>query len=590
MIGNRRAHCFKARPTRWLALPAALLSLALLSFPPGVADAGSGCGATPCLTPSQAQAETLFAKLEQQYPAYFSPAAATQFATIAGEEAYYRNYANRYAAGLGTYQGGLWYASGGNWNRFSSLDEANLQFCGGACWASSDAAAGLTILLGSPTASSIQANIFATDLAGSASLEYGTRTGSYDFRTAPAALTAGVPLTISLQGLSPDTGYFYRLIVKPTGNSAPVVSAEHRFHTARPAGSTFTFTIQADSHLDENSVLAQYLSTLGNVLTDMPDFHVDLGDTFMCEKHSEPLSATSPPAPDQATVVARYRYERTQFGTLSHSVPLFLVNGNHEGEAGWFANGTAQNMAVWTTQARQQYFANPVPDSFYSGDVTEEPFVGKRASWYAWEWGDALFVVLDPFWNSKTQASRDPWALTLGSRQYQWLAATLASSRATFKFVFIHNLVGGLDGQMRGGIEAAPYFEWGGRNLDGTNEFAAKRPGWTMPIHSLLVQHAVTAVFHGHDHLYAKQELDGIVYQEVPQPSARNNSSGGTLAKEYHYAAGIILSSSGHIRVTVEPGKVTARYVRAWLPANENAQRKNGQIDDIWSVLAPGRN
>ena len=25
-------------------------------------------------------------------------------------------------------------------------------------------------------------------------------------------------------------------------------------------------------------------------------------------------------------------------------------------------------------------------------------------------------------------------------------------------------------------------------------------------------------VFHGHDHLYARQDLDGIVYQEVPQP------------------------------------------------------------------------
>ena len=28
--------------------------------------------------------------------------------------------------------------------------------------------------------------------------------------------------------------------------------------------------------------------------------------------------------------------------------------------------------------------------------------------------------------------------------------------------------------------------------------------------------------FHGHDHCFAKQAKDGIVYQEVPQPSSRN--------------------------------------------------------------------
>jgi hypothetical protein len=37
-----------------------------------------------------------------------------------------------------------------------------------------------------------------------------------------------------------------------------------------------------------------------------------------------------------------------------------------------------------------------------------------------------------------------------------------------------------------------------------------------MPIHQLLLENHVTTVFHGHDHLFAKQELDGIIYQEVP--------------------------------------------------------------------------
>lgn len=138
---------------------------------------------------------------------------------------------------------------------------------------------------------------------------------------------------------------------------------------------------------------------------------------------------------------------------------------------------------------------------------------------------------------------------------------------------------------MRGGVEAAPYFEWGGKNADGTGGFAAKRPGFPKPIHQLLVDNKVTAVFHGHDHVYVKQDLDGIVYQEVPQPSAKNTSSGAMLAANYHYTSGTILSSAGHIRVTVSPTQVTSEYVRAWLPQMETATVKNGRIDDTWTAL-----
>jgi PKD repeat protein len=444
-----------------------------------------------------------------------------------------------------------------------------------------------SVLLGSPTETSIKANVVSPDQSGTVWLKYGTSPGTYDKQTAPTALSAGKPLIMSVDGLTGDTRYYYRLYFQPSVGTASSPTEEYTFHTARPAGSTFTFTIQADSHLDENSDLDLYRQTLANVHADMPDFHVDLGDTFMCEKHSAAMTAVLQTAPDQATVNARYAYERANFGLFTYSVPLFLANGNHEGEQGWLTNGTSQNIAIWTSRARQQYFLNPVPDGFYSGDSAEEPFVGKRASWYSWSWGDALFVVLDPYWYTNTKSNNDGWVYTLGDKQYQWLQETLSSSRAKFKFVFIHSLVGGLDGQIRGGIEAAPFFEWGGKNLDGTMGFTQKRPDWSMPIHQLLVNHGVTAVFHGHDHLYAKQELDGVVYQEVPQPSAKNSSNGPSLAAAYHYAAGTILSSSGHIRVTVSPDRVIAQYVRAWLPKNETAQRKNSQVDDTWNSRVP---
>ncbi len=443
-----------------------------------------------------------------------------------------------------------------------------------------------TIVLGEPTARSIRAKVFSPAQDGTVRIEYGAAPGTLDRQTPERNLAAGVPLLLELPDLTPNSRHYYRLRFRAPNATATTVTEEFSFHTARTPGSTFAFTVQADSHLDENSDLNLYRRTLRNIRADAPDFHIDLGDTFMAEKHAAPLSGTSPTSSDEAEVDARYRYEQEHFGIITSSVPLFLVNGNHEGEAGWLADATGDNLAVWTSRARERYFVNPVPDDFYSGDAVAEPYVGQRASWYAWHWGDALFVVLDPYWYTRSRINADPWVMTLGDRQFHWLEQTLAGSAARYKFVFIHSLVGGLDGQMRGGVEAAPYYEWGGRSSGGTLAFATKRAGWSMPIHDLLVKYGVTAVFHGHDHLYAQQELDGIVYQEVPQPSAKNTASGPNLAAEYHYASGTILSSSGHLRVTVDPLRVRVDYVRAWLPASETAQKINGQVDASYSVMA----
>lgn len=150
--------------------------------------------------------------------------------------------------------------------------------------------------------------------------------------------------------------------------------------------------------------------------------------------------------------------------------------------------------------------------------------------------------------------------MTLGRPQYDWLTRTLENSHSKFTFVFIHHLVGGLGRSSRGGAAAAPYFEWGGKNADGSDGFAIHRPGWAMPIRQLLAKHHVSAVFHGHDHLYVHEELDGIAYQCVPQPG---NLQGGTRsATEYGYRDGTILGSPGHVRVAVTPEAVKIEFVR----------------------------
>ncbi len=249
------------------------------------------------------------------------------------------------------------------------------------------------------------------------------------------------------------------------------------------------------------------------------------------------------------------------FGQLCQSAPLFLVLGNHDGESPRGRGGEADSLAVWSNLMRKRYFPNPLPDSFYTGNSAKHPEAGLLQDYYAWEWGDASFVVLDPFWFTANQRGRsDNWRRTLGAAQYQWLKRTLESSRAKFKFVFIHHLVGGADNQCRGGAEAAPLFEWGGRNPDGTEGFKQNRPGWPAPIHQLLAQNRVAIVFHGHDHFYARQDLDGIVYQEVPQPGDPHGST--RSAAEYGYKSGTMLGSSGHLRVVVSASQAKVDYIR----------------------------
>ena len=153
----------------------------------------------------------------------------------------------------------------------------------------------------------------------------------------------------------------------------------------------------------------------------------------------------------------------------------------------------------------------------------------------------------------------------------------MEGSQAQFKFVFIHYLLGGKDQASRGGVAIARNFEWGGHDLAGNDVFAKHRPGWDLPIHQLLVKHHVAAVFHGHDHLFAKEELDGIIYQLVPQPG-QPRFDNPRSATEYGYIYGDVLGSSGHLRVTVAATEAKVEYIRAYLPEDERQDRQNGEV------------
>ncbi|MBX7213776.1 MAG: metallophosphoesterase, partial [Thermoflexales bacterium] len=286
------------------------------------------------------------------------------------------------------------------------------------------------------------------------------------------------------------------------------------------------FAVQADPHMDEQSSPTVYKQTLQGILDARPAFLIDLGDIFMIDKLNDK---------SEAAIRERYVLMKGYYDLLG-SLPLHLVMGNHDGEAGW----DKPNARPY----RAQYF----------------PAQTGPKNYYAFEQGGALFVVLDPFAYTTVKPNTDGWKWTLGREQYDWLRRTLESSKASHKFVFIHQLVGG-DDQGRGGVELARNFEWGGNNPDGGDGFEAHRPGWGKPLQQLFIDTGIDIIFKGHDHFYARQELDGIVYQTVPQPSHPGDRLNTT--DEYGYTNGRILGGSGFLKVSVFGTAVTVEFVRA---------------------------
>ena len=412
-------------------------------------------------------------------------------------------------------------------------------------------------ILGRPTDTSITVSVM-FDQVVNFYFEYGTTSGVYPNTSATYTNVINTPDEIDLHNLLPNTQYYYRTRYKLSGSGTFLASAEHTFHTQRALGSTFTFTIETDEHLyDKKGVLNEYNLTLANQEKDKPDFMLELGDVFG-DDHDPAISSSG--------CDSLHKIYRPILGKICHSIPFYICLGNHEGEKDYYLHQTPpNNMAVYSTLWRKFYYPNPFPNGFYSGNTDVELYgIGNPENYYAWTWGNALFVVMDVYRDDcDTSAKPTKWNWSLGLPQYTWLKNTLEGSSAQYKFVFAHHV----SGEGRGGINQAKLYEWGGYEQNGTsNTFTTNRPGWAKPIHQLFVDNGVNIFFQGHDHLFAHEVMDGVIYQECPM-GADSTYQIGMLANAGAYTSDTI-PGSGHVRVTVSPACVQVDFVRAYLPAD----------------------
>lgn len=386
-----------------------------------------------------------------------------------------------------------------------------------------DSAPAVTCKLISINSNSVSVSVTANSNL-KAYLEVGYTKSKVVGKSKTVSIAKGSSAVLTVSELKPESTIYYR-VKYALGSKTTFSSLSQASASTSSNSSEYVFAIQADPHMDQASSADVYSSTLGQIVKVNPAFMMDLGDIFMTDK-----------LPDKSEASIRSRFELMKgFYDKLGSIPFYITLGNHDGELG-YSNFN-------TKKYRKEYFPKQTGELAY----------------YSFTSPNALHVVLDIFTYTTSNPKDDGWQWTLGKTQYDWLKTTLENSSAQHKFVYVHHLLYG-NAQSRGGSEKAKFNEWGGLNVDGTQGFATNRPGWPKPVHQLLVENGVDFVFKGHDHIYVKQELDGIIYQTLPQPSHPGTKI--SSASEYGYEGGKVIGGSGFLKVTTSANSVKIDFIK----------------------------
>jgi len=402
----------------------------------------------------------------------------------------------------------------------------------------------------------------------------------------------------------------YRLELRRRGEEAWASRPTRSFHTARARGSTFQVGLFADSHLytvAKHKAFKDLRATMRRLVEDDLDFLVFLGDEAGVHFYGDTVETMNTNA-----ALERWRGWRRTMTPLLERFPTTMALGNHEGEAGFYRElqlpRGVLNLQRWGTTARKHYYLNPLPTTYPEGGedadwVDEGAPSGNRSplqNYFAWTWGDALFVVIDVHRytegeprtvepgnpSMEVRVDVDDW--TLGEEQLAWLGRTLEESDATHKLLFAHHLVGGWGYGLWGQDREAPYkYGRGGARY--------ARQGEQSAITDLMRRHGARYFFYGHDHVFAHQASEGVEFVCCGRPSylepAWWSSEGWLEAYGPREPADpkSFLGTVGYTRLTVGPETLAIEYVRTPerpLPG-ENVSGGSGEVVYRWESTEP---
>ena len=222
------------------------------------------------------------------------------------------------------------------------------------------------------------------------------------------------------------------------------------------------------------------------------EFVLDLGDIT-----AWPGSREYPQKSAGGAISAYARY-RKQIGPLTLNTPYFSVIGNWSGESGKFPE---ENIEI-AASVRRALMPGPNHLTYPQGG-------SEREDYYAFSWGDVLYIILNVQTYSKpSNPAAFPTLMadvnkvtewTLGEKQMAWFETTLKKATERFRFVCIHHPAGGNAGDTL-------------NTLYGRGGSRAWNTGEQIRIHELMKKHKVQIFFYGHDHVFVDDIVEGIHY------------------------------------------------------------------------------
>lgn len=339
--------------------------------------------------------------------------------------------------------------------------------------------------------------------------------------------------------LSPASAYQYRLLYRRTTfDDAFQLLSEGTLTTIEPPGRSFSFAMLSDTHIGSdmsysNQGVPEWCREVASQISvHGPRFTIHLGDVLDFHQYGFNV-----PSPSSLLTKQAYLSYRNLLETMPATMFHFSTIGNWDGESGCFTD----EEILRSRDARLVYMPNPNAQTVgYNGSDFQD--------YYAFNWGDAMFIVLnvqsytmtEHLLSTFSEGSADDW--TLGQSQLNWLEQTLSDASAKWRFVFIHHTVGGAAATEENSI----YGRGGGQ---------AAYVGEQAVIHQLMIDHDVQILFYGHDHVFTDMVVDGIHY------SSPGSAGAPWLFTETTTGYQNYIAEPGWALVNVSPDDVHVQFI-----------------------------
>lgn len=447
----------------------------------------------------------------------------------------------------------------------------------------------------------------------------------------------GQVVSASIDSLRPDEIVYYRTRLIRGGTA--LVGPIRQFQTQAGPESPFAFIVTSDSHyLDAlresyagETRRCELIARMHNnilqerdALNRLPAFRIDCGDHLHAKYNQQiilpgvpqnfPIDEFGMPIGDGLEPFATSQLDAdrlaflTRLGDASmHSLPTFVVRGNHEGSHHWHYaenNGGVSDTARYVDNAIAQYYGSPNNTGIHAGPADHDAAAGL---YFSFRWGPARFCVFNTYRATRYGAALPPilpfapanftsggapgtHLHTLGADQWQYFfneqSGIIPKTSAPFIFCFMHNLLGG----KRVGPNRS--YGWGLKDYCSEsvagNDCAEHDAGnqWSNPygyqgtltqlgFHRALVRYGVergksVVVFLGHGHFYCTWVLDGVRYVQVPRPAGEKDTPYDDghfpmIAYDDPDPEGARRSNAGHIFCSVAPARVKCVYRSAYI-------------------------